>query len=280
MKYTVLLCLLCAAVSGAECQKARGHAGPGERGEAYLLRNQTNRYKVNFRYTCATPSQVERVLVGLPGPLYGAGFSSKSFMNLTLNGIDSRLLEPKKYECFKEGKTSGIDVYYNFDGIPMILRFTVSDDSPLLEMSWRRGKGGLPTPIREMLIRFSVMPCTSGQAKDSYRREIVSPVGIYLPKAKIRFDKKKLTDRDSWLILQDSKYQSGERSQYSSPVFLRPDWKNLCSGEAHYGVHQDMGLEFQLDPKAAEWTFCLLVSERKNSNADFLKFLKKQQIVK
>jgi len=277
----VSLCLLAAAcLAAAECRKnTNAYVSPTERGEPFLLKNGLTNYVVTWRYTNPSPTQPGRVLVGMPAPVNTTGFSRKDFTSIVLNGIDSRVLEPKKFEMFNTEETSGVDIHYNFDGVPMIQRFAVSDASPLLSMTWRRGAGKPMRPIESLSIRFTVLPCASGRARDSYSREVVTPAGKYLPKGKARWRKRKLSVRDTFLILQDAKYQGGQQSPNAGPVVLCPGWKSILSGMVMFGVHQDLYVNFELDPKAESWSFGLLDSEAKRSNAEFAAFLKELKLV-
>ena len=202
-------CLLAASlVFGAECRKYnRPYVSARERNEPFQLENSLSRYVVTWRYLCPTPTQAAQLLIGMPLPVHKTGFGTREFTGITINGIDSRMLEPKKFEIFNTKESSGVDVYFNFNGIPMIQRFSVSDSSPLLTMTWLRGKGTPMRPINTMSIRFTIMPCASGQARDSYSREVVSKIRKYAAKPKIRWRKQKITAKDGCLIFQDAKYQ-------------------------------------------------------------------------
>ena len=175
------LCLIAAAsVLGAECRKnTNAYVAPTERGVPWLLKNKLTNYVVTYRYTNPSPTQAASVLVGMPAPVNVTGFSRKDFTSLVINGVDSRVLEPKKFEIFNTKESSGVDVHYNFDGIPMIQRFSVSDSSPLLTMTWLRGKGKPVQPIRTMVVRFIITPCTAGPARGSFARQVVSAQKVY-----------------------------------------------------------------------------------------------------
>lgn len=278
-----LLCLAAAvaaaALPAAECRKhTNAYVAATERGEPFLLQNRLTNYVITYRYTNPNPTRAGQVLLGMPAPVNRTGFSRFDFTSLTINGIDSRVLEPKKFEIFNTPAASGVDVHYNFDGIPMIQRFSVSDASPLLTMTWLRGKGTPRQPIRTMSIRFTVMPCAVGEARDSYSREVVSPAGKYAATPGVRWRKQKITARDSSLIFQDAERQGGNGSKYAGPVVLVPGWKSILAGELRVGIHQDAYAMFTLDPNASEWSFGMLDSEKKRSNDEFAEFLREQKI--
>ena len=275
------LCLIATvSVFGAECRKNNNaYVAPTERGVPWLMKNNLTNYVVTYRYTNPSPTQAASVLLGMPAPVNTTGFSRKDFTSLVINDIDSRVLEPKKFEPFNNQQEAGVDVHYNFNGIPMIQRFSVSDSSPLLTMTWLRGPGDPVQPIKSISIRFSAMPCAAGRSKDSYSREVVTPATKYSPKGKARWRKQKLTSRDTVLILQDSKYQSGPQSPNAAPVVLCPGWKSIKSGIVMFGTHQDVYINFELKPDADSWSFGLLDSEVRRSNSDFAAFLKKAGVI-
>ena len=272
-------CLLAASlVFGAECRKYnRPYVSARERNDPFQLENSLSRYVVTWRYLCPTPTQAAQLLIGMPLPVHKTGFGTREFTGITINGIDSRMLEPKKFEIFNTKESSGIDVHFNFDGIPMIQRFSISDSSPLLTMTWLRGKGKPMGPIKTMSIRFNAIPCAAGRAAGSYSREVVSSLKVYSIRGS-KLNRQKLSAQDGNLIFQDAKYQSGKGKSFAGPVLLCPEWKSILSGTAVFGTQQEMHVIFNLDPKAASWSFGMLESEIKHSNTEFADFVKKQGI--
>lgn len=280
MLFCLIATLIAAPLLAAECGRYdRPYMSASEHGEAFTLQNALTNYVINFRYIHPKPNRPAQVCMAMPRPVPRTGFCRFNFSFLKINGIDSRTLEPKKFEIFNTKDSSGVDVHYNFDGVPMILRLSVSDSSPLLKLTWRRGEENAIHIIRTMSIDFIVWPCAAGEEKDSYSREVVSPAGKYAAPQGVRFIKQKLTARDTYLIFQDTVRQSGEGSKYEAPVVLFPDWKGIVSGELRVGISQGVNVRFVLNPKATEWSFGLLETEKKRTNAEFLEFLNGLKIV-
>lgn len=274
-------CLLAASlVFGAECRKYnRPYVSARERNEPFQLENSLSRYVVTWRYLCPTPTQSAQLLIGMPLPVHKTGFGTREFTGITINGIDSRMLEPKKFEIFNTKESSGVDVHYNFDGIPMIQRFSVSDSLPLLTMTWLRGKGKPVQPIRTMVVRFIITPCTAGPARGSFARQVVSAQKVYSAGQNGGMLKQKLSAKDGCLIFQDARHEGGKGKTYGSPVLLRPDWKSIRSGQVRFGNQPNVSVNFILDPKASSWSFGMLETEIKHTNAEFADFVKKQGII-
>ena len=271
----LLLFVLVSSSGAAECRKHfQAYVGATEKGEPFFFENKLNNYVITFRYTNPSPTQPPFVLAGMPAPVNLNGFSRYSFTRLLVNGIDSRHLEPKKFEIFNKGNRAGVDVLYNFNGVKMILRFEMDDSSPLLYMKWIRDKDVPAGAIKSMNISFNVMPCASGQKRNSYSREIVTPRGTLKSPAGVTRKRHKLNAKDSFMILQDAKYQPGKAPKITSPVLLKPDWKVLRSGLAIFGTAQDMSVSFDLDPAAGSWTFGLLDTPKRRSNSEFSAFVK------
>jgi hypothetical protein len=278
MKKYLLLLLLTAVslLNAAECRKHyQAFVGPTEKGEPFFFENKLNNYVITFRYTNPGPTAPPYVLAGMPAPVNLNGFSRYSFTWLTVNGINSRNLEPKKFEMFNKKDSAGVDAHYNFNGVHLIQRFWMNDKTPLLYMTWLRGKNVPAGAIKNMSIEFNVMPCASGMPKrNSYAREIVTPRGTLRTPEKLKRKRHKLTKQDVYMILQDAKYQPGKEPQISSPVLLVPDWKSLKTGMAIFGVGQNMSVSFTLDPNASKWEFGLLDTSKKRSNQEFAAFVK------
>ena len=273
--FCILLVFAMAFATAAECRKHHNaYVNLLERGVPFLLKNQLTSYVITFRYTNPSPSQSGRVQIAMPAPVNKTGYSRFDFVHVVINGIDSRLLEPKKYDIFNTPEAAGVDVLYNFNGVQMVLRFSVTDTSPLLNMSWSRAEGNSTRPIESASIYFTVLPSASGKAKNSYARELLTPRGLLKPKAKARMAKENLGKEDKWIIMQDEKYQYSDKASYAAPVLLCPDWKGIVSGTASFGVQQDVALSFKLDAQASFWSFGMLDTEKKRSNADFLAFVK------
>ena len=271
--FCIFLVVAMTFATAAECRKHHNaYVNKLERGVPFLLKNQLTSYVITFRYTNPSPSQSGRVQIAMPAPVNKTGFSRFDFVHVVINGIDSRLLEPKKYDIFNTQGEAGVDVLYNFNGVQMVLRFSVTDTSPLLNMSWSRAKGNSTRPIESASIHFTVLPSASGKAKGSYARELLTPRGLLKPKA--RMAKENLAKEDKWIIMQDEKYQYSDKASYAAPVLLCPDWKGIASGTASFGVQQDVALSFKLDAQASSWSFGMLDTEKKRSNADFLAFVK------
>ncbi|MBQ7208508.1 MAG: hypothetical protein IJS01_11990 [Lentisphaeria bacterium] len=264
-----------ALLAGAECRRHTvPFVGPDERGEPFLIQNGEIGYVITFRYTNPTPSAAPSVLVGMPLPVNLSGFSRRDFTWLVVNGIDSRRLEPKKYEIFNSGNRAGVHVHYNFDGVKMIQTFQIRDGSPLLEMIWTRSGGTPPEEkIKTLRLHFNVMPCIAARKSDSYDREVVTPRGVSENPDRVRRKRLKLDARDVWLILQDAKYQAGTHPRAAGPVLLVPDWKGLASGNISFGTHQNVFADFTLDTGAECWRFGLLDSDKKRSNGQFREFV-------
>ena len=273
--FLLLLFLFSVCAGAAECRKHfQTFVGASEKGEPFFFENKFNNYVITFRYTNPGPAQPPFVFAGMPAPVNLNGFSRYSFTRLIVNGIDSKNLEPKKYEIFNKGNRAGVDVLYNFNGVKMTLRFEMDDTSPLLQMTWIRGKDVPAGAIKNISIAFHVMPCASLEKRNSYCREIVTPRGTLKSPAGVPRKRHKLNAKDSFMILQDGKYQPGKAPKITSPVLLKPDWKTLRSGVAVFGTAQDMSISFELDPSAESWKFGLLDTPKRRNNAAFAAFVK------
>jgi hypothetical protein len=141
-------------------------------------------------------------------------------------------------------------------------------------MKWIRSKDVPAGAIKSMNVSFNVMPCASLEKRNSYSREIVTPRGTLKSPAGVTRKRHKLNAKDSFMILQDAKYQPGKAPKITSPVLLKVDWKVLRSGLAIFGTAQDMSVSFDLDPAAGSWTFGLLDTPKRRSNSEFSAFVK------
>ena len=271
-----LLFLLLGTVSlltAAECRKHfQAYVGASEKGMPFYFENKHNNYVITFRYTNPSPTQPPFVLAGMPAPVNLNGFSRYSFMWLTLNGIDSRKLEPVKYDIFNRNGQAGVDVYYNFNGVKMILSFWMDDATPLLHMQWKLAENVPAGTIKTLSVNFNVMPCASTQKSNSYSREIATAKGVLRTPAKVARKRHNLTAQHRYLILQDGVYQPGKEPKITSAVMLVPAWKSVRSGQGTFGKAQNMTLVFELDPSAGNWQFDLLDSPKRRSNQEFARF--------
>ena len=90
--------------------------------------------------------------IGMPGPHHFFNFPNAGFLNLTVNGIQSRYLLPKEITTDDSTGTAKADVLFNFDGTRITLRFEMNDKSPMLYLTLIHDPASDPVKSMEITV--------------------------------------------------------------------------------------------------------------------------------
>lgn len=273
----LLAALFCAAAPVVE-QVSRGYHGSGKtygKGLYYTIRNDTNSYMVYLQWVNATPGEAPKVLVGLPEPWFFSGFLSRGYSSLTVNGINSNYLEPKKIEMFNRDGMAGIELLYNFNGCRLFQRFYMVDGKPLLHMSWLKD-ATCSEPVETAEISFSARPSmvisnyVYQRAAMTKTRQIDTP-----PKKGTTWTP--LKKEDSYWILYDKGLEPSTRQGAEGPCYITADWNGIKSAKMWYGNTYGVLMRFTLDPAADKWSFGTAEFKKASDNEPFFQRVRENE---
>lgn len=244
------------------------------KGEYYQISCGKYGYLIYFQWVKPTQTQEEKVLIGLPEPNFWSGFNRRGMFNLIVNDISVFDIEPKKISLFNEKNKAGIDVLYNFDGVWMNLRFFMDGNSPLLHVECVRNPR-TQKAVKSIALNMSLAPVIDGQKRNSYKREIITPVSVYN-----RSGWQNLKKEDSCFFMYDANYEgSVNKPKSNGPAYMKMDSSVWQSARMYYGKVANVSFQFKIKPDTQKIAFSLLELKTKSTNRQFSEFLKKHNLL-
>lgn len=274
--FSLLLFLLTGAVLSAApvAEKVsrtyhRHHKNYGK-GEYISISNKTDQYLVYLQWINPTAKKEGKVVIGIPEPNFWQQFVNRDFMRLTINGFSSTELEPKDIKVFNGKEQSGVDILYNFDGVRMILRFYMREDSRQLFMEWFKDPS-CKEKIHSAELALSAYPSmvlnNRGKASTRYQRAIKTPAREINSPRKTAWVK--LTKEDSYLVMYDKNLNPSQEPKAKGPCLLTVNWNGIRSGKVWFGNIYCMNFRFTLNPDAPRWQFGLWEYKKSIDNQSF-----------
>ena len=281
-KYLFLLALVfigslsAAAPSAAKVSRSYHlHHKVYGKGEYYQISCGKYGYLIYFQWVQPTQTQEEQVLIGLPEPNFWSGFNRRGLFNLIINDISVFDIEPKEITLFKEPGKAGISALYNFDGVRMHLRFFMDEKSPLLHVECIKDPR-TEKSVRSIALNMQVTPTIDGQKRNSYKREILTPVSFYN-----RSGRQILKKEDRSFFMYDTNYQgSADKPKSNGPAFMTWDTSVWESASMHYGKGSGIYFQFKIKPDTQKISFSLLELKKKTTNREFQEFLLQHKLIK
>ena len=244
--------------------------------EYYRLSNKSNSYVIYYQWVKPTAKTEPEFMIGMPEPVFWYNFENRGFMDITVNGVKSKNIEPLSTKVWNESERSGIDTLFNFDGIKLTLRFYLRKDSPVL---WGEliPDAANQSAIKEMKVIFNCKPSmvVSGQLEGIYERELVTPARTMKQETPSHWHP--LTSGDEYIIFTDLKFQPGPKDEKSQgPCFVRADWTNVQSAQVWFGNEYAAHPEYTINPESSNFRFGLFESKKRYNNKEFIEMVKKQ----
>ncbi|MBO4511793.1 MAG: hypothetical protein J5746_03420 [Victivallales bacterium] len=245
------------------------------RAEYYAFENDMASYMIYFQWINASAKSSEKVVIGMPQPVFRQGFVNRDFMHLTVNDIDSRILQPKSFDLYEAEGRAGLKVKYNFDGVVMILDFYMTADSQLLFMEWNVDETN-EEPIEKIKMNITTYPSYStpngGKVSPDYGRKIKTPTREIGQFANGKPGWAYLKKEDTQLTMYDEKFDYPATQKAHGPCYMTLDWTNVLSGRVWFGNIYCDNFEFVFSPAAKQWRFGLWECKKKQSNKEFFDF--------
>ena len=279
--FSMLAILTVLSLSGAEVIRSRQGASPKypSRGDKVILqfKNRRNAYSVSLTNMPADQKQDPGTDIGMPGPHHFFNFPNAGFLNLTVNGIQSRYLLPKEITTDDSTGTAKADVLFNFDGTRITLHFEMNDKSPMLFLTLIHDPAS--DPVRSMEVNILAYPSINqGNAKkNEYQREVVTASKTYKVDKGVKWLG---LARDCGVMdLIDRAQQPPKNPKSQGPCAVLADWNGIASGKVHIGKIYNVQLRFTLKPEAGKWRFAFFEQKKKMSNDEYFAFRKKNEAV-
>lgn len=246
---------------------------------AAFISNPHNNYRFTVVQSKPINGKAPRTQFRLAADKFG--FSALvSFMTVTVNGFHNSVISPKAEHLTswqKKGK-AGMDLKLNFDGAKLILRLYMRDDSPVLWGSVIPVKESLE-PLKTIKLRFNAVISTiakvNGKVARSkvYDRVAITPVRTL----KQQRDAWQLTPADTYLVLQDNKYDGSTADKGQGPIMIILDHSAVKDAKLALRNEWLTSLDLELKPDSKSFDFGLWQQKPAISNKAFLEKLKKNK---
>ncbi len=250
--------------------------------ENITLANDHNFYTITLAQWKPKGNQGPQTQFWLFEPRTYNGFSRPimDFVRLEVNGISEIKLQPKKEDIrtWRNNGRAGADITLNYDGAKIIMSWYLRPDSPVLWCSIKPAPDTLE-PVKSIQLKISAIPSKLAKGEkggviwnNGYQRQAVTPART------IEQDEKavSLTSADSWVILQDGKFDGSGKDKGDGPCVIVPGYENAVSTTLNLQNCWINGLNIQIKPDFKEFQFGLWQQKNPLTNADAAKMLKEK----
>ncbi|MBE6372859.1 MAG: hypothetical protein E7055_12410 [Lentisphaerae bacterium] len=203
-----------------------------------------------------------------------------NFLHLTVNGISCARITPRieDFVPWKEGDLAGCEAKFNFDGAKVILRFWMRPDSPVLWGSIRPAPDRLEE-IKSAQVSFTAIVSHLAMKNKKvlwdkvYEREAVTPARTLEQRQKIW----ELTPEDTYLVLQDKKFDGSAAGKGQGPVMILLDHGSIKQAKLILRNSWTTSLSIALKPDFKNYEFGLWQQEPRISNTAFAEKLEAEK---
>ena len=203
-----------------------------------------------------------------------------NFLKITVNGISCVNITPKieDFVPWQEKKLAGCEAKFNFDGAKVILRFWMRQDSPVFWGSLRPAPDSLEEIKSAQVDLTAIVSMLAKENKKVvwtkvYEREAVTPARTLAQRQKIW----ELTPQDTYLVLQDKKFDGSSAEKGQGPVMILLDHESVNQAKLFLRSNWTTTLSIVLKPGFRNFEFGLWQQENRISNAEFAEKLKAEK---
>lgn len=241
-----------------------------------------NYYQLNFLQNKPDKNGKTSTFINLSAPRqeFGFGRAPINFLNLTVNGIQLRSIQPRDedFKVWNRNDLAGTTFTLNFDGAKVILDAFMKKGSPLLFLTFRQPEKQLE-PIRSININISLII-----SRMLTKNNITIWEGIYerraqtaarnLEQQKAKYD---LTEKDGYIIFSDAKLDGSGKDKGFGPSFLLFDMNGVQSARLSLRNEWANGIDFTLKPDFKEFRIAVWQQKNAISNQDFMSLFEKEK---
>ena len=204
-----------------------------------------------------------------------------NFLNMTVNGYNNSEISPKASDltAWQEKDKAGMDLKLNFDGTRLTLRLYMRDDSPVLWGKIIADKKSSIEPIKTIRVRFSAIISILAKVNKKvafwnvYERMAITPARTLTQQKKAW----QLTPADTYLVLQDNKFDGSGEGKGQGPVMMILDYKAVKNAKLELDNRWTTCVDLELKPDFTEFEFGLWQQKSAISNKAFAEKLKKEK---
>ncbi len=286
LSVTLILAAATAFASESVTVKEKSYSGWGQDMLAYNkqaeIAGDKNYYQINLLQNKPDKNGKSATFINLSAPRqeFGFGRAPINFLNLTVNGISLRDLQPRDedFKVWSKDDRAGATMTLNFDGAKVILDAFMKKGSPLLFLTFRQPEKQLE-PIRSINVGISLII-----SRLLTKNNITIWEGIYerraqtavrnLEQQKAKYD---LTEKDGYIIFSDAKLDGSGKDKGFGPSFLLFDMNGVQSAKLSLNNTWENNVAFSLKPDFKEFRIAVWQQKNAISNTDFMSLFEKEK---
>lgn len=241
-----------------------------------------NFYQINLLQNKPGKNGKTETFINLSAPRqeFGFGRAPINFLNLTVNGIQLRNIQPREedFHAWSKGDKAGATFTLNFDGAKVMVDAFMKKGSPLLFLTFRQPEKQLEQ-IRSINVNISLII-----SRLLTKNNITVWDGVYQRKAQTAVraleqqkEKHDLTDKDGYLIFSDAKLDGSGKDNGFGPSFLLFDMDEVQSAKLSLNNTWENNVVFSLKPDFKEFRIAVWQQKNAISNQDFMGLFEKEK---
>ncbi len=241
-----------------------------------------NYYQINLLQNKPDKNGKSQTFINLSAPRqeFGFGRAPINFLNLTVNGIPLRDIQPREEDCrtWTEKDRRGATFTLNFDGAKVILDAFMKKGSPLLFLTFRQPEKQLE-PIRSINVNISLII-----SRLLTNNNITVWEGVYQRRARTAvrsFEQQKekydLTEKDGYIIFSDAKLDGSGKDAGFGPSFLLFDMNGVQNAKLSLNNTWENNVAFSLKLDFKEFRIAVWQQKNAISNQDFMRLFEKEK---
>lgn len=266
--------------------KEKSYSGWGQDMLAYNkqaeIAGDKNYYQINLLQNKPDKNGKTSTFINLSAPRqeFGFGRAPINFLNLTVNGIQLRSIQPRDedFKVWNRNDLAGTTFTLNFDGAKVILDAFMKKGSPLLFLTFRQPEKQLE-PIRSININISLII-----SRLLTKNNITIWEGIYERRAQTAVrtlgqqkEKYDLTEKDGYIIFSDVKLDGSGKDKGFGPSFLLFDMNGVQNAKLSLGNSWENNVSFTLKPDFKEFRIAIWQQKNAITNQDFISLFEKEK---
>ena len=221
------------------------------------INNPQNSYRFSLIQTKPDNNNAPRTQFWLAAENFGF-CALINFLNIKVNGYNNSEISPKASDltAWQKKDKAGMDLKLNFDGARLTLRLYMRKDSPVLWGKIIADKNSIE-PIKTIRVRFSTIVSILAKVNKKvafwnvYERMAITPARTLTQQKKAI----QLTPADTYLVLQDNKFDGSGEDKGQGPVMIILDYKAVKNAKLELDNRWTTCVDLDLKPDFTEFEF-------------------------
>ncbi|MCF6176493.1 MAG: hypothetical protein L3J71_12095 [Victivallaceae bacterium] len=207
--------------------------------------------------------------IGMFAPVPHSNFRRNGFIDVVVNDISMRDLEPESLKPWTKNNAAGVTALFNFDGIAVKLNFYLKDNSAILWCNLSLNA----QQTAKMKIAIYSAPGHVLKYENKYHRKITTNTREL--KTDKQFEHFKLTNEEIFIFMADEKYDAATNKKSVGPsLLLLGSSSALNKATVTLGQLFSVGTELNFSGQQINFNFGIWEGHKPMPNNAALKMLK------